>query len=251
MKTFIVGNWKCNPKSFREAKRLFEVVKKGVGNIRETEVVVCPPFLYLAKLNTRGSRLKLGAQNCFWEDRGAFSGEVSASMLKSVGCSYVIVGHSERRRLFKETDTMINKKVKAVLKANLISILCIGETEEEKNKGKFAEVLSFQIKKALKGVSRKDIQKVIIAYEPVWAIGTGKACRPIEAQVIRLFIQKIITRLYSRNIAERLPVLYGGSVNQKNAIDYLKESGMSGLLIGGVSLRPKEFIKIIKECERI
>jgi len=251
MKRLIVANWKCNPKSLQEAKKLFDTIKKATKSIKETEVVICPPFLYLPVLKTKGSKIKLGAQNCFWEEQGAFDGEISPPMLKSVGCSYVIVGHSERRHLFKETDTMINKKIKALIRANLISILCVGETEEEKNKGKFTQVISDQIKKALKGVSRKDIQKVIIAYEPVWAIGTGRACRPIEAQVVHLFIRKIIARLYSRKIAERLPILYGGSVNQKNALDYLKESGMKGLLIGGASLRAKEFIKIIYETERI
>jgi len=251
MKTFIVANWKCHPKSIREAKRLFEKIKQGARNVRKTEVVICPPFVYIPKLKTKGSKIKIGAQNCFWEDQGAFDGEVSVPMLKSVGCSYIIVGHSERRRLFKETDLMINKKVKAVIKENLKPILCIGETEEEKNKGEFSKVLSFQLKKALKGVSRKDILKLIIAYEPVWAIGSGKACRPVEAQVTNLFIRKVMSKLYSRKVAEEIPVLYGGSVNEKNAIDYLKESGMKGLLIGGASLRYKEFVKIIKYSEGI
>ncbi|MCD6550144.1 triose-phosphate isomerase, partial [bacterium] len=248
---YIIANWKCNPKSFNEAKRIFNLVKEKTKEIKKTKVIICPPFVFLPKLKTKNSKLQLGAQNCFWEDTGAFDGEVSVPMLKSVGCKYIIVGHSERRRYFKETDSVINKKMKAVMKHNLKAILCVGETKEEKRKGKFSMIISRQITKALKGIPKKDVEKIRIAYEPVWAIGSGKPCRPVEAQVASLFIKRTLSRMYTRKIAEKIPILYGGSVNRKNAIDYLKEAEMNGLLIGGASLRPQEFVEIIKQAENV
>jgi len=251
MKPLIVANWKCNPVSLREAKRLFNSVKKGIKDFKGAEVIICPPFIYLPELNSRRSKIKLGAQNCFWEDGGAFTGEISAKMLQSLGCKYVIIGHSERRGYFKETDSMANRKMISALQNKLKPILCIGETEEEKNKGDFSKVIRSQIEKSLKKIPRARITDIAIAYEPIWAIGTGKACRPAQAQVTNLLIRKVISSLYSRNVAEKMPVLYGGSVNKDNALSYLRESQMAGLLIGGASLRPKEFIRIIKDTCRL
>lgn len=248
---YVVANWKCNPESFNEAKKIFNFVKEKTKKIKKTRIVICPPFVFIPKLKTKSSKLQLGAQNCFWEDSGAFDGAVSVPMLKSVGCKYIIVGHSERRRYFKETDSVVNKKMKSVVKHNLKAILCVGEAKEEKRGGKFSVVISQQITKALKGISKKDSDKIMIAYEPVWAIGSGNPCRPVEAQIAALFIKRILSRIYTRKIAEKIPILYGGSVNKKNALNYLRESGMNGLLIGGASLRPKEFVEIIKQAEDI
>ena len=250
MKSLIVGNWKCNPTSLTEAKRLFDSIKKGVRNIKNVEVVICPPFVYLSELKIQSPGPKLGAQNCFWEDSGAFTGEVSTKMIKDLGCKYVIVGHSERRRYFRETNLAVNKKIKSVLQNKLKAILCVGETEEEKKRGEFSEVIKTQVEKGLKKIPRTRINEIVIAYEPIWAIGTGKACQPVQAQVMNLLIRKILTRFYNRSIAEKIPVLYGGSINKENALSYLKESRMAGLLIGGVSLKSKEFIGIVKDASR-
>ena len=251
MKPLIVANWKMNPQSLAEAKRFFDLLKYGTKSIRNVEVVICPPFVYLSNLKKESSNLKLGAQNCFWEKEGAFTGEVSATMLKNLGCKYVILGHSERRRYFKENNLMMNKKIKLVLQTELRPIFCIGETEQEKNRGEISKVIKAQIEKGLKKIPKMTIEDIVIAYEPVWAIGTGKDCKPVQVQVIQLLIRKIITGLYDRNTAQKTQILYGGSVNQSNALNYLKDTGIAGLLIGGVSLRPKEFIGIIKDVSRL
>lgn len=221
MKPLIVANWKMNPLSLAEAKKLFDSVKRGVKNIKKAEVVICPPFLYLNELSSsRPARslarlIRIGAQNCFYEKEGAYTGEVSPAMLKDLGCKYVIVGHSERRKYFKETDEQVNKKLKAALKAGLTPILCISDQKE----------IPYGLNK-----------KTIIAYEPIWAIGSGKACDVEEAQKMRILIRKIA--------GKDIRVLYGGSVNSKNASDYIKEAGFQGLLVGGASLKAEEFNRI-------
>lgn len=220
MKPIIIANWKCNPETITEAKELFNAVKK-------TNAVICPPFVYLSMLNYKN----LGAQNCFWKDSGPYTGEVSPKMLKSLSCGYVIIGHSERREHFKETDGMINKKLKAALKAGLKPILCIGE----KKNGSPEKVIGNQLKQDLMGISRKDLSKLTIAYEPVWAIGTGNFCKPQKAKQALDFIKQRINN----------KVLYGGSVNSKIARDYIKV-GFDGLLVGGASLDAREFTKIVK-----
>ncbi len=249
MKPLIVANWKCNPQTLQEAKRLFDLVKIGVKNIKKVEEVICPPFIYLSAIKPYNHKvIKLGAQNCFWEKEGAYTGEISLSMLKDIGCKYVIVGHSERRGYFKETDEMINKKLKAVLKEKLTPILCVGETKEQRNNGETDKILRKQVETALKNVSsfKFQVSRLYIAYEPIWAIGTGEPCDVEEAQKIGLLIRKIILRLYSSKSAKNVQILYGGSVNSKNAAGYIKEAGLQGLLVGGASLKAKEFIKIIK-----
>jgi len=225
MKTLIIANWKCNPGNLVKAKKLFSAVKKGTEVVKGVEVVVCPPFVYLSKL----SGLTLGAQNCFWEDEGAFTGEISPLMLKNIGCKYVIIGHSERRRYFKETCIMVNKKLKAVLANNLKPILCIDNIN--------------QVKRALKGISKKEVKKIIIAYEPIFAIGTGKVCSISKAKKMNFSIKKIL--------GETAAILYGGSVNSKNAKDFIEKAEFQGLLIGGASLNSKEFVKIIKKVSQV
>jgi len=183
----------------------------------------------------------VGAQDCHWENKGAFTGEISPNQLKSAGCEYVIIGHSERRQKFGETDEIINKKVKAALAAGLVPILCVGETREERIDGKITDIVEAQIREGLKDVDIATAP-VIIAYEPVWAIGTGQACSAEEAKVVRQFIVNITN--------EKIPLLYGGSANLKNAASYLQESGFNGLLAGGASLDPKEFAAIVAAVQQ-
>ena len=237
MKPLIVANWKCNPITQKEARRIFGSIKKGLRKIKNknTEVVICPPFSYLSVINDKLSVIKLGAQSphlcisvgaqdCFWEEKGAFTGEISLPMLKDLGCKYVIVGHSERRKYFQETDEIINKKIKAALGQDLNAILCVNKVS--------------QIKKDLKDIPKKQFKNLILAYEPVFAIGTGKPCGIEKAKEMNILIRK--------TLKTNTPILYGGSVNSKNAAPYLKEAKMNGLLIGNASLDPKEFIKIIR-----
>jgi len=242
-KPLIVANWKMNPEKLSEAKRLFDLVKNKVKSMKKAEVVVCPPSIYIQHLI---SNIKIGAQNCFWERKGAFTGEVSAPMLKDIGCKYVIIGHSERRKYFSETDEMINRKVKAALKENLTPILCIGETEKERKEEKTDIVLKNQLEKDLLGISASKIARLVFAYEPVWAIGTGNACDAEEAQKSLLFIRKVVSQIYNQNISRKIRILYGGSVNSKNAGAFIKEAGFNGLLVGGASLEANEFSKIVK-----
>jgi triosephosphate isomerase len=223
MKKLIIANWKMNPDSIKEAKKLFNAVKK-------TKAIICPPFSYLSVFKYKF----LGAQDCHWEQSGAFTGEVSSKMLKGLGCKYVIIGHSERRKYFKETDETINRKLKAALRVGLKPILCVGE-EKGKNVGK---VINNQLNKDLKTITNKDLKKIIIAYEPIWAIGTGNFCSASKANKVRNFIKTILDN----------KVLYGGSVNSKIAKNYIK-IGFDGLLVGGASLNAKEFVKIVKNVQ--
>ncbi len=236
MKPLIIANWKCNPTTLKEAKQLFNSVKRGIKNIRNMEVVICPPFVWLPvlRLQDSSSVIRFGGQNCFWEEKGAFTGEVSPKMLKYLGAEYVIIGHSERRGWQNETDEMINKKIKAAISAKLKPILCFGETEKERKEGKTFWVLKNQLKNAL-GI--QPCHSVILAYEPVWAIGTGISCLPKDAKRVLAFLRKKL---------KRNRILYGGSVNSQNAKDYIEKAAFNGLLVGGASLNPKEFIQIVK-----
>jgi len=222
MKYLVVANWKCNPATLSEAKKLFDSVGKGAKNIKNAEVVICPPFVYLPDIRHTKYNIRLGAQDCFWEEKGAFTGEISPKMLKNLGVEYVIIGHSERRRYLNETDKMVNKKLKLVLSLGLKPILCI----ENLN----------QLKKDLKGMGIS--KKVIVAYEPVFAIGTGKPCGVVMAKKMRSSINQP-------------RVLYGGSVNSQNAKDYIKKGKFQGLLVGGASLNPTEFVALVKEVDLI
>ena len=239
----IVANWKMNPESAQKATELFEAVKNGVIDTKNVEVVICPPFVYLPLF----SGLTLGAQNVFFKEKGAFTGEVSPVMLKDLKVQYVIIGHSEARKHLNETDEIINKKVKECLLVGLTPILCIGETIEEKESGRKEEVLKKQITEGLAGVSNVNGQmsNVIIAYEPVWAIGTGHSCSSEETQEMVSAIREIIKDLYEKELSDTMRILYGGSVDSKNSNSYLAISGLSGLLIGSDSLDAQDFIKIV------
>jgi triosephosphate isomerase len=220
MKPLIVANWKMNPSTLIGAKKLF-------GGIKKTNAVICPPFVYVFAFKYA----QLGAQDCCWERGGAYTGAISPQMLKDLGVKYVIIGHSERRMNFKETDETINKKLKAALNSALIPILCIGEKKGENPE----TVINRQLKEDLNGIIKKDLKKIIIAYEPVWAIGTGDFCEKYEAKKAINFIRKKLDN----------KVLYGGSVNSKVAKNYI-DVGYDGLLVGGASLNSEEFIKIVK-----
>lgn len=234
MKNLIAANWKMNPNSLEEAKNIFDGIKTGVKGLN-SEVVICPPSIYLPLLKG----LTLGAQNIYFEDKGAFTGEISVGMLKDLGAEYVIIGHSERRKYFGETDELINKKIKKALEVGLKVIFCVGETAEEKEQGKTQEVLKRQVQEGLKDVV--DIDNVNVAYEPVWAIGTGNNCGVEETKESIDFIRKFVK--------PETRILYGGSVKSENSGDYIKQAGANGLLVGGASLKADEFIKIIKSAE--
>lgn len=239
MQKLIIANWKENPTTQKEAVSLFEIVKRGIKNVKNAKVVICPPFVYLPLFKG----MTLGAQNVFYKEQGAFTGEVSPLMLKDLQVSYVIVGHSEARKYLHETDEDINKKIKEVLAVKLKPILCIGENEGENKQ----QVLKKQLKEGLREIinHKSEILNLIIAYEPVWAIGTGNNCSIEETISSVLLIRKIISKLYNLKIAEKMKILYGGSVNSSNASLYIKEARVNGLLVGGASLNAQDFIKIV------
>jgi len=259
-KVIIAANWKMNPVSSKEAKTLFEKVRSEVKRLRQKsiELIFCPPFVWLGDMKSAhsseksGIQLSLGAQDAFSETKGAFTGEISPLMLKNLGCQYVLLGHSERRKYLGETDEFINQKIKTTIRCGLKPILCVGEEErqDEENNSRSSQdinlIVGQQLKKALADISVGKITNIMIAYEPVWAIGTGQPCSVDQAMKATLFIRKILTDLYKRQVAEQVKVLYGGSVTAKNAADYVIEARMDGLLVGGASLSATEFIKIIK-----
>jgi len=235
-----------NPATTKEAKNLFDAVASEVKKFKNAETIICPPFCYLPLFGSAKS-VTLGAQDLFWEMQGAYTGEVSGKMIKDIGCDYVIVGHSERRQYAGETDEVINEKLKTALKCDLTPILCVGERAGEE----IGEVVTKQLTDCLKDISKTQIREIIIAYEPVWAIGPGDACLPDNAFKANLLIKKILTNLYSRFLADNTKVIYGGSVDSKNASDYIKESQMQGLLVGGASLEAEEFVKIVEAISNL
>lgn len=246
MKSLIIANWKMNPITIGEAEKLFREVEKGLKDSKKAELVICPPFIYLPFFQNKKSLIKLGGQNCFFQDKGAFTGEISVLMLKNLKCQYILIGHSERRHFFSENNSLINKKIKGVLGKKLIPVLCLGESKADKEKGKIQAVLKKQLEAALKGIKKENIEKIILAYEPVWAIGTGKACSPDQAKIARIFLKKILSQKFSRSLAEKIIILYGGSVDSSNVQDFIKEAGFQGVLVGSASLNYQEFIKLVR-----
>lgn len=240
-------------KDVHQTEELINGLKKAlVFPLTNVKVVVCPPFTSLetAQQLLQGSPIALGAQNMYYEDEGAFTGEVSAKMLKAVGCQFVILGHSERRQYFRETDEFINKKVKKALASGLIPIVCVGETLEEREKNITHQVVTTQVKGVLKDVSAAEVEKLIIAYEPVWAIGTGRNATPQQAEEVHLLIRSIISELYSSTAAERLIIQYGGSVKADNAADLLSQLDIDGALVGGACLKVDSFAAIVRAAVR-
>ena len=254
MKTYIVGNWKLNF-TVGEASIYLHKLLKAMPNYRDIEVIVAPPTIALQPLSLQIDRhkLKLAAQNAFYRDLGAFTGETSFSQLRGVA-DYCIIGHSERRYIFSESDKMVAKKVAAAIRNKITPILCIGETESERAFGETADVIRDQLIGGLSEVADDDINKVIIAYEPVWAISSTKAAKyatPDEiAEVVKL-IRDVLKDIYSAKVAENMPVLFGGSVNPSNAGAYLMVPGVNGLLMGGASLILSEFVGIIETAKRV
>lgn len=246
----IAGNWKMYGTS-SEAVGLAIKIKDGVkkkGQSQFFSVVVCPPFTVLGDVKKvlEGSSIKLGGQNMFWEKEGAWTGEVSAGMLVSAGCEFVILGHSERRLYFGERDSDINKKIKAAISAGLKPIVCCGEKLDERENGMAGEVVESQIRGVFDGIDGDNLQKCVIAYEPVWAIGTGKTATPQTAQEMHGVIRNLLSQLYSPAVAESLSILYGGSVKPENIKELMAEKDINGALVGGASLKADSFLKIIE-----
>jgi triosephosphate isomerase len=245
-KRIIAGNWKMN-KTVTEAADLAKAVVANLTGPTETEVVFCPPFTDLAAVAAviQGTPVKLGGQNLFWEDKGAFTGEVSAAMLVSAGCTHVILGHSERRQYFGETDETVNKKSVAALKAGLIPIVCVGETLAERQGDQTSAVVERQVRAALKGLTGGQVAGLVIAYEPVWAIGTGVVATTEQAQEVHALIRRLIANLYDDRVAEAVRIQYGGSMKPDNAGQLLAQKDIDGGLIGGASLDARSFLDIV------
>ena len=244
---FVAGNWKMN-KSVEEARLLVSDMGRGLKEIEGVEKVLCPPFMSLVAVHAllQGTDIGLGAQNMHWEEKGAFTGEVSPGMVAEF-CRYVIIGHSERRTYFGETDETVNMKLHAAIKAGLIPIVCIGETLAENESGKTAEVVSRQVKEGLNGLEKSEAMKIVVAYEPVWAIGTGRASSGENAESVhRDVIRRGLSSMFDKDVAEAIRILYGGSVTAANADEFFKQADIDGALVGGASLKSEEFIKIVQ-----
>jgi triosephosphate isomerase len=245
-KKLIAGNWKMN-KTAADGVALVREIVTAAGKQSDVEVVVCPPFTALESVGkaVEGSNVKLGAQNMHFEASGAFTGEISAPMLRALFATHVILGHSERRTLFGETDELINKKLLAALKNQLRPIFCIGETLAEREAGSTLKVVQAQVERGLEGVSKELAQSVVIAYEPVWAIGTGKVATTEQAQEVHAFIRGLLTKLFTEPVAQKMRILYGGSMKPANAPELLAQKDIDGGLIGGASLEARSFVELV------
>ncbi|GAB4297509.1 MAG: hypothetical protein Kow0098_21780 [Ignavibacteriaceae bacterium] len=244
----IAGNWKMNNDLSGTQQLISNLISGLNGLTPNCEIIICPPFTSLQEAGSliKNTILKLGAQNMYFEDSGAFTGEISPSMLKSVGCEYVILGHSERRTIFNESDEMINKKILKAVSSGLKPIFCVGESLQQREDGITRNVVKEQIKKGLSSLGENELAQIIIAYEPVWAIGTGKTATPEQAQEVHSFIRELIASDYSENTARKLIILYGGSVKPDNTAELLKQPDIDGALVGGASLKSDSFLSIVK-----
>jgi triosephosphate isomerase len=245
-KPILAGNWKMNM-TVPQARELASKLIPLVANVKDREVVLGPPFTALGAVAEaiKGTNIYLAAQNLHWEDKGAFTGEISADMLLDSGCKYVIIGHSERRQYFGETDDTVNKKVRQALKKGLLPILCVGETLAEREAGRLNEIISRQVTGGLKDVPAADMQKVVVAYEPVWAIGTGKTATPQQANEVHTLIRGKVRELYSAEVADGLRIQYGGSVTPDNISQLMAMPDIDGALVGGASLKPESFAALV------
>lgn len=248
---FIAGNWKLH-KTNREAAELVSAIQKEIKDIpaSDAEIVVMPPFTALSPVAgmLKNGRIYLGAQNLYWEDAGAFTGEISGPMLKDTGCRFVIVGHSERRQYFGETNQTVNKKIQAALSHHLIPVMCIGETLEEREDNQTFQKIEKQLNQGLENLTPEQLETIIIAYEPIWAIGTGRTATPEQAGDVHDFIREKLVEKYGKNSGDCVIILYGGSVKPKNAYSLIKEKNINGALIGGASLQAESFAEITKEA---
>ena len=248
-KKIVAGNWKMNMLP-NEAINFIQELAPLVKDTKN-EVILCVPYtdLFYALLHVQGTNIKIGAQNMHWEEKGAYTGEVSAPMLKSIGVEYVIIGHSERRQYFAETDETVNKKIKSALAHGLKTIVCVGETLEQRENGKTEQIVTSQVEKAFEGIPASELEKIIVAYEPIWAIGTGKTATKEDANSTIMQIRKKIAEMYGQNEANGVIIQYGGSVKSANAKELFEMSDIDGGLVGGASLKADEFAKIVNyEC---
>lgn len=244
-KPIIAGNWKMNL-SINDAVKFIEEVKNEVSNT-DVEPVICAPFTFLKDLkqSVKGTNIKIGAQNMHFEDSGAFTGEISAPMLKELDIDYCVIGHSERRQYFAETDETINKKLKQSFKYDIIPILCVGETLEERESGKTNDIVKSQVVADIKGLDKDLVSKLVIAYEPIWAIGTGKTATSEQANEVISYIREVVKELYNDEVSENIRIQYGGSVKPDNVEEIMNQSDIDGALVGGASLKPSDFIKLV------
>ena len=244
---FIAGNWKMN-KTVGEALDLVRELKASLAGVKGVDVAVAPPYtaLHAVHKEIEGSSIRLAAQNLFWEEKGAYTGEIASLMLKEVGCQYVIIGHSERREYFGETEVTVNRRIKAGLLRELEIIFCIGETLKEREGKKTFDVVETQLEGGLKGLSEKDMESLVIAYEPVWAIGTGKTANPEQAEEVHSFIRQKLEKLYSRKVSETVRIQYGGSVTPENIKGLMARKNIDGALVGGASLKSETFSRIVR-----
>jgi len=251
-KKLIAGNWKMN-KTSADASTLVQEIVAEVGRVTDVDILVCPPFTSLESAGKllEGSNVKLGAQNMHHEASGAYTGEISASMLRSTFATYVILGHSERRTYFAENDKFINQKLLAALKNQLKPVLCVGETLAERESGATLKVVQTQLEGALEGVSKEQATSVVVAYEPVWAIGTGKVATTEQAQEVHAFIRSLLVKLFGDAIAQKVRILYGGSMKPSNAPELLAQKYIDGGLIGGASLESRSFVELVKAAAAV
>ena len=250
-KTIIAGNWKMH-KTPSETKAFAEALKSALPRAKRCSVILCVPYVDIpaAVKALKDSRVSVGAQNVHWDDKGAYTGEISAAMLAELDVKYVIIGHSERRNPYEETDYIINKKVRAALDAGLRPILCVGENIMQRELGVTLELISYQIKAALSGVTAEEIRRIVIAYEPIWAIGTGNSATPVQAGEVCGAIRAILRKLYGARIARSTTIQYGGSMNDRNADELLAQEDVDGGLIGSASLHPDQFLSIIQTANQ-
>jgi triosephosphate isomerase len=251
-KKIVAANWKMNMTQ-GESERFVDSFVRDIGEITDVEVVIIPPFTALAKVTEalgKAQNIKVGAQNMYWEKSGAFTGEISAPLLRDLFVHYVVLGHSERRMLFCETDEVVNRKVRAALEAKLRPIVCVGETLEQRDKGNVEKILSIQLRGSLAGLKPKELQHSVIAYEPVWAIGTGRNATPQQAQEAHAFIRRILGEMSDETTAERVRIQYGGSVKPENARELMRQDDIDGALVGGASLDPRSFAQIVKAARQ-
>lgn len=250
-KTVIAGNWKMNMTA-TETKKFAEELKKIMPRAKWCDTLICVPAcnISVAMKAFKDLKISVGAENVYFEEKGAYTGEISADMLKDLGVKYVIVGHSERRQYFCETDATVNKKVLAVLNAGMSPIICVGESLEQREASVTAEWIALQVKSALNGVPAEKLRRCIIAYEPIWAIGTGETATPEQAEEVCQHIRTIIRKRFGSKNARAMTILYGGSMNEKNAFELLAQPDIDGGLIGGASLVPEKFVRIIEDANQ-
>ena len=251
-KLLIAGNWKMF-KTISEGVQLVNIIKAGLHRITTCDIAICPPFTALSAINEalRDTKMELGAQDMYCETEGAFTGEISPLMLKDAGCRYVILGHSERRQLFHETNELIHRKIATALKYNLSPIVCVGETLEQREARQAFEVVKNQFDHCLGSLNADEIDRVVLAYEPVWAIGTGKTATPEQAEQMHSYLRRLLNEKYGNLVAGRIKILYGGSVKPSNSAQLMSKPNLDGALVGGASLKAESFIQIVTNaCEQ-